>query len=237
MTPTHRTHGRSLAPVVDGTQSSVREWALSGIWGREVHLLTDHAKYVARAGRHERAAVDVVEPVVDDAVAPPPRSAPAAPRRPRGPRPHAGVDGAGDPPAVHRRRRAPLLGVHRVRRHARVRPRRRSFGGTGSARTRSWALGSRVCCTTRCSRWKPPTTSSCGWATRRVNAERPRLCGTAARASPGHTGSPGATSTADAAGSTMREGSRRRARPCSPDALARAARRTTMRVGNRRAHR
>jgi len=46
VTPQHRVHGRSLAPVIDGTDSSVREWALSGIWGREVHLLTDHAKYV-----------------------------------------------------------------------------------------------------------------------------------------------------------------------------------------------
>ena len=42
----HRTHGRSLVPLLDGRQTSVREWALSGIWGREVHLITDHAKYV-----------------------------------------------------------------------------------------------------------------------------------------------------------------------------------------------
>jgi arylsulfatase A-like enzyme len=42
----HRTHGRSLLPLLDGTQSSVREWALAGIWGREVHLVSDHAKYV-----------------------------------------------------------------------------------------------------------------------------------------------------------------------------------------------
>jgi len=50
----HRTHGRSLLPLLDGTRTAVREWALSGIWGREVHLITDHAKYVrAPAGSNE----------------------------------------------------------------------------------------------------------------------------------------------------------------------------------------
>jgi arylsulfatase A-like enzyme len=52
--PRHRVHGRSLGPIVDGTETSVREWALAGIWGREVHLITDHAKYVrAPAGENE----------------------------------------------------------------------------------------------------------------------------------------------------------------------------------------
>jgi hypothetical protein len=52
--PAHRTHGQSLLPLLDGAQTSVREWALSGIWGREVHLLTDGAKYVrAPAGDNE----------------------------------------------------------------------------------------------------------------------------------------------------------------------------------------
>jgi hypothetical protein len=50
----HRTHGRSLVPLLDGTATSVREWALAGIWGREVHLVADHAKYVrAPAGANE----------------------------------------------------------------------------------------------------------------------------------------------------------------------------------------
>jgi arylsulfatase A-like enzyme len=44
----HRTHGRSLVPLINGEQDSVREWMLSGIWGREVHLLWDGMKY-ARA--------------------------------------------------------------------------------------------------------------------------------------------------------------------------------------------
>lgn len=44
----HRTHGRSLVPLITGEASSVREWALCGVWGREVHLLWDGKKY-ARA--------------------------------------------------------------------------------------------------------------------------------------------------------------------------------------------
>jgi arylsulfatase A-like enzyme len=52
--PPHRTHGRSLVPLLDGSASTVREWALAGIWGREVHLIADHAKYVrAPAGANE----------------------------------------------------------------------------------------------------------------------------------------------------------------------------------------
>src|SRR6185295_20234796 len=44
----------SLLPLLDGTETSVRDWALSGIWGREVHLITDRAKYVrAPAGDNE----------------------------------------------------------------------------------------------------------------------------------------------------------------------------------------
>jgi arylsulfatase A-like enzyme len=46
VTPTHPTHGRSLLPVLDGTAAAVREGVLAGVWGREVHLVTSHAKYV-----------------------------------------------------------------------------------------------------------------------------------------------------------------------------------------------
>jgi arylsulfatase A-like enzyme len=41
-----RTHGRSVVPLITGEQSSIRDWALSGIWGHEVHLLWDDLKYV-----------------------------------------------------------------------------------------------------------------------------------------------------------------------------------------------
>ncbi|MGZ4795780.1 MAG: sulfatase [Acidimicrobiia bacterium] len=37
--PEHRTHGRSLVPLLDGTTGSVRDWALCGVWGREVHVI------------------------------------------------------------------------------------------------------------------------------------------------------------------------------------------------------
>lgn len=50
----HRTHGVSIIPLLEETSSSVREYALSGVWGREVHLIADHAKYArAPAGANE----------------------------------------------------------------------------------------------------------------------------------------------------------------------------------------
>jgi len=47
--PRQQTHGRSLVPVLDGTASTAREWAVAGVWGREVHLLTDEGTKYARA--------------------------------------------------------------------------------------------------------------------------------------------------------------------------------------------
>jgi arylsulfatase A-like enzyme len=41
----HSTHGRSLVPVVTGTSASVREWLLTGVWGREVQLVTNDWRY------------------------------------------------------------------------------------------------------------------------------------------------------------------------------------------------
>ena len=48
MTPEHRTHGRSLVPLLDGTSTSIREWALCGVWGREVHV-ADATRTFAKA--------------------------------------------------------------------------------------------------------------------------------------------------------------------------------------------
>ncbi len=48
VTPEHRTHGKSLIPLITGEATRVRDWALLGVWGREVHLVDDEAKY-ARA--------------------------------------------------------------------------------------------------------------------------------------------------------------------------------------------
>ena len=47
VTPEHRTHGRSLVPLVDGSATSVRDWVLTGVWGREVHVVTDAVRYAA----------------------------------------------------------------------------------------------------------------------------------------------------------------------------------------------
>ena len=46
----HRTHGRSLLPLLRGEAQSVREWALAGIWGREVHLVDGSHKYIRAPG-------------------------------------------------------------------------------------------------------------------------------------------------------------------------------------------
>jgi len=46
----HPTHGRSLLPLVRGESDRIREWALAGIWGREVHV-TDGRRSYARAPR------------------------------------------------------------------------------------------------------------------------------------------------------------------------------------------
>ena len=48
ITPEHRTHGSSLVPLLDGTATSVREWALCGVWGREVHVI-DATRMFAKA--------------------------------------------------------------------------------------------------------------------------------------------------------------------------------------------
>ncbi len=41
----HKTHGKSLVPLITGRQPSVRDWALCGVWGREVQLIYDGTKY------------------------------------------------------------------------------------------------------------------------------------------------------------------------------------------------
>lgn len=46
--PHYRTHGHSLRPLLTGAATSIREWALAGVWGREVHVVDGDRKY-ARA--------------------------------------------------------------------------------------------------------------------------------------------------------------------------------------------
>jgi arylsulfatase A-like enzyme len=58
VTPEHRTHGRSLVPVLTGAAGRVREVALAGIWGREVHVIDGHRKY-ARAPTGDNAPLSM----------------------------------------------------------------------------------------------------------------------------------------------------------------------------------
>lgn len=48
VTPAHRTHGRSLAPLLEGRAAAVREYALVGYWGKHVHVV-DGTRHYARA--------------------------------------------------------------------------------------------------------------------------------------------------------------------------------------------
>jgi Sulfatase len=43
-----RTHGRSLVPLLEGNSTEIRDWVLTGVWGREVHLV-DKARRYCRA--------------------------------------------------------------------------------------------------------------------------------------------------------------------------------------------
>ena len=45
ITAGHRTHGQSLVPVLRGEVAEVRDWLLTGVWGREVHLVTNQWRY------------------------------------------------------------------------------------------------------------------------------------------------------------------------------------------------
>jgi arylsulfatase A-like enzyme len=47
----HRTHGVSLLPLIRGESTAVRESVLSGVWGREVHVITGDGRKYARAPR------------------------------------------------------------------------------------------------------------------------------------------------------------------------------------------
>ncbi len=42
----HRTHGQSLTPLLADPRQSIREWVLTGVWGREVQLVTNEWRYV-----------------------------------------------------------------------------------------------------------------------------------------------------------------------------------------------
>ena len=56
--PDHRTHGKSLVPLVEGSATSIRDWALAGCWGRQVHVIDGVHKY-ARAHEGENAPLSM----------------------------------------------------------------------------------------------------------------------------------------------------------------------------------
>ncbi len=62
-----RTYGRSLIPLLTGAASSVREWTLAGVWGREVHLIDDNARSGTGNGagpvKYVRAPVGANDPL------------------------------------------------------------------------------------------------------------------------------------------------------------------------------
>jgi hypothetical protein len=41
----HTAHGSSLVPLLNGTSPQVRDWLLTGVWGREVQLVTNDWRY------------------------------------------------------------------------------------------------------------------------------------------------------------------------------------------------
>ncbi len=45
VTPGHASHGRSLVPLLEKTRESVRDWVVSGVYGRWVHVLDGRHKY------------------------------------------------------------------------------------------------------------------------------------------------------------------------------------------------
>ena len=107
-----RTHGRSLVPLLDGARRRRCATGRSPACGAARCTSIDERHEVrARAGRRQRAAVDVVEPVVDDADARrcPTCALPAPDDRARA-RPHAGLRRARDPPAVRAGRPSAVLG-------------------------------------------------------------------------------------------------------------------------------
>jgi hypothetical protein len=54
-----RTHGRSLLPLMKGETDSIRDWLLTGVWGREVHYVDRRYKY-ARAPQGANAPLTML---------------------------------------------------------------------------------------------------------------------------------------------------------------------------------
>ena len=96
----HRTHGRSLAPLLTGEATTVREWAVGGVWGNWVQVTDGHRKY-ARAPVGDPFPLSMwsnrwsTMPLHITGV-----RGPAPARRPSVPGHHAGHGHPGHPPAL-----------------------------------------------------------------------------------------------------------------------------------------
>jgi arylsulfatase A-like enzyme len=53
LTPRHVSHGRSLLPLLHGTQTSIRDYALAGVYGRWVHVIDGERKYARGPVRND----------------------------------------------------------------------------------------------------------------------------------------------------------------------------------------
>ncbi len=52
----HQTHGKSLVPLLDGSRSAIRDWAIGGVWGNWIQITDGKRKYA-------RAPVGANEPI------------------------------------------------------------------------------------------------------------------------------------------------------------------------------
>ncbi|MEP6298739.1 MAG: sulfatase, partial [Ilumatobacter sp.] len=43
--PPNGTHGHSIVPLIDGSADRIRDWALTGYWGREITIVDDTHRY------------------------------------------------------------------------------------------------------------------------------------------------------------------------------------------------
>ncbi|MGV8995443.1 MAG: sulfatase-like hydrolase/transferase [Parvibaculaceae bacterium] len=59
VTVRQRTHGHSLLPLIKGEKKEVRDWLLTGVWGREVHYVDKRYKY-ARAPKDKNAPLTML---------------------------------------------------------------------------------------------------------------------------------------------------------------------------------
>ena len=156
-----RTSGRSLLPLVRGEVAQVREWALTGVWGREVHLVDAEMKY-ARGPVGDNVPLSMWSnrwsTMPTRALSASRRD--AVPRSARDARAHARLRHPRDPPAVRCGRPCAVLGDDAASRAttcttvARI-PTKSATSPARSARPR-WPRS----CASRSSSWKHRPTSS-----------------------------------------------------------------------------